>query len=60
MGWSPFRLSQVGPFYLITVGPFWIDKHMRRDNANGMLTLLAEYHSGRFNKEWQLVCKTRA
>jgi len=31
----------------------------RRDNANGMLALLAEYHSGRFNKVWQLVCKTR-
>jgi len=24
-----------------------------------MLALLAEYHSGRFNKVWQLVCKTR-
>ncbi len=32
----------------------------RRDNANGMLALLAEYHSGRFSQAWQLVCKTRA
>ena len=32
----------------------------RRDNANGMLALLAEYHSGRFNKTWKLVCKIRA
>ncbi len=32
----------------------------RRDNANGLLALLAEYHSGRFNKTWNLLRKTRA
>jgi hypothetical protein len=32
----------------------------RRDNANGMLALLAEYHSGRFHKAWKRVRKTRA
>ncbi len=32
----------------------------RRDNANGMLALLAEYSSGRFHKTWELVRKTRA
>jgi hypothetical protein len=31
-----------------------------RDNANGMLALLAEYHSGRFKKTWELIRKTRA
>lgn len=31
----------------------------RRDNANGMLALLAEYHSGRFHNAWNLICKTR-
>jgi len=32
----------------------------RRDHANGMLALLAEYHSKRFNQTWNLICKTRA
>lgn len=31
----------------------------RRDNANGMMALLAEYHSGRFNRTWKLIRKTR-
>ncbi len=36
-------------------GPGW-----RRHNANGMMALLAEYHSGRFKKAWDLIRKTRA
>ncbi len=33
-------------------GPGW-----RTDHANGMLTLLAEYHSGRFNKTYKTIRK---
>ena len=34
-GWSPFRLSQVGPFYVITVVPFSIDIHTSGALAQG-------------------------
>jgi len=44
-----------------------VQRHMKRpgrdwwrDKANGMLAVLAEYHSGRFKKTWQLIRKTRA
>lgn len=31
-----------------------------RDKVNGMLALLAEYHSGRFSSTWESMCKTPA